>query len=75
MFKKKVHKSITKFDKIITWVIIWWALASIFWASKTSVWKKTIAQWKNIFQKVSTSSIQIFWKWVIKILNIFKSKK
>jgi len=76
MFKKKVDKSISKFDKIITWFIIWWALASIFWAaSKTSTWKKTLAQWVNIFKRVSVFSLHICWKTALKVINIFKSKK
>jgi hypothetical protein len=71
MFRKKVNKSITNVDKIVTWLIIWWALASIFWASQTSLWRK----WYNIFKKFFWFSYHLFWKSVVKIIILFKRKK
>ena len=75
MFRKKVGKSMSKVDKIVTWLIIWGALASIFWASQTSVWKRLFLKWVNTFKKVFWFSYQIFWKSVVKILILFKRKK
>jgi hypothetical protein len=71
MFRKKVNKSITKVDKIVTWLIIWWALASIFWASQTSLWRK----WYNILKKICWFSYHLFWKSVVKVIILFKRKK
>ncbi len=51
-FKKKLKK----FDRLITTLIVWWAIASIFWASRTKKWKK-------ITQKVSDWLKSIFRKW------------
>jgi hypothetical protein len=71
MFRKKVNKSISKVDKIVTWLIIWWALASIFWVSQTSLWRK----WYNIFKKFFWFSYHLFWKSVVKVIILFKRKK
>ncbi len=71
MFRKKVNISITKVDKIITWLIIWWALASIFWVTKTSLWRKGF----NLFKKFLWFSYHLFWKSVVKVIILFKRKK
>jgi len=52
MFGKKKVK---KIDKIVTWVIIGSAIASIFGLSKTK-------KWKEVTQKISTKSKSIFWR-------------
>lgn len=52
--KKKVHDSAKKFDKLITWLIIWWAVASMVWLSKTNKWKEI------------TKNIKTKWSWVLK---------
>jgi len=75
MFRKKVDKSIWKLDKIVTWLIIWWALASIFWASQTSIWKRFFLKWVNVSKKVFWFSYQIFWKSIVKTITLFKRKK
>jgi hypothetical protein len=64
MFFKKWWK---KIDKLITGVVIWWALASIFWISKKMKKKKSkIISW-NI--KETT------WNILVKILKFFNKKK
>ena len=64
MFGKKKVK---KIDKIVTWIIIGSAVASIFGLSKTK-------KWKEMTQKISTKSKSIFgrvyekfWKLMCKI--------
>ena len=52
MFGKKKVK---KIDKIVTWIIIGSAVASIFGLSKTK-------KWKEVTQKISTKSKSIFWR-------------
>ncbi len=66
MFFKKWGK---KIDKLITSVIIWWALASIFWLSKKLKWEK-VKKKKWFFWDLKEG----FWDSMIKILNIFKKK-
>jgi hypothetical protein len=73
--KKKVWKSIKKVDKIITSVIIGWAVVSIFWLSRTKKWKK-ITSWlfwwiKNIFRWWYC----IFWKALARTIWFFFKKK
>ncbi len=62
--KNKKDSTIKKLDKIITWIIIWWAVASAVWLSKTKKWKeiskKTI---ENIEKRVPK-------KWIKKVLSI-----
>lgn len=75
MFKKKVNKSASKIDKIVTWVIIWTAVASIVWLSKTK-------KGKEVTKEIKEKSSWFFWKmkkWygktMIFFLNIFSKKK
>ena len=63
MLKKKKGKALNKIDKLVTGVIIWSAIASIFGLSKTQKWKK-------ITNKVSTKSKNVFWKMYEKFSNI-----
>lgn len=57
-----MKKSMRKVDKIVTWLIIWWAVASIFWvASQTKKWKEVTAKWKEIGEEITEA-----WKEVAK---------
>lgn len=73
--KKKVKDYAKKFDKLITWLIIWWAVVSMIWLSKTEKWKEVTknvkqASW-NIFQKW----YKLFWKVLVWWLKIFTKDK
>ena len=58
--EKKIEKWIQKMDKIVTWIILWWVVASVFWvATKTKKWQeatkiiwKKIKKWGWLFKKV-----------------------
>jgi hypothetical protein len=68
MFWKKKEKTTTKIDKLVTGVIIWSAIASIFGLSKTKKWKE-ITSWistksRGVFKK----SYSLFWKVMSKVL-------
>lgn len=80
MFFKKSNKLMdwvknhsNKFDKLITWLIIWWAAASILWLSKTEKWKQ-ITSWikQTWFFK---NYYSLFWKSLVKLISIFSKKK
>lgn len=75
MFRKRVDKSITKVDKIVTWLIIWGALASIFWVSKTSFGKRIYLKWVWIFKKTCGFWFSSLWRGLVKVIWIFKRKK
>lgn len=58
---KKLKDWVKKVDKLVTTVIIWSAIASIFWLSQTKKWKE-ISQ--NIHTKVSPK-VKSWWGWVV----------
>ncbi len=72
--KNKVGKGIKKVDNIVTWLIIWWAVVSIFWLSKTKKWKRITGSfinfWKNLFKFWYSS----FWKTIVKIISFLWKK-
>lgn len=78
-WKKSVSNQIDKhsnnIDKIITWLIIWWAAASILWLSKTKKWQE-IASWiKTNSNGFFKKTYGLFWKSLVKIISIFNKKK
>lgn len=76
MFKNKnVTKHVKKLDKIITTVIIWWAIASIFWLSKTKKWKEITKNLTSNSKKVYRWFFASFWKFIAFLVSIFSKKK
>lgn len=74
MFFKRnnVKEWARKVDKIITWLIIWTAVASMIWLSKTNKWKKVSENIKSEWWKVFKKWYSVFWSvlvWVIKFFN------
>jgi len=74
MFFKRdnVKNSARKVDKVITWLIIWTAVASMIGLSKTNKWKKVSENIKTELVEVSKKWYSVFWKllvWVIKFFN------
>lgn len=48
-----MKKSMKKVDKLVTWLIIGWAVASIFWvASQTKKWKEVTVKWKEFTDEI-----------------------
>ena len=70
MFRKKAKKNIKNMDKIVTGVIIWSAVVSIFGISKTKKWKEVIKK----TAKKSRSGKAFVWKVLVWILRIFSKK-
>lgn len=77
MFFKKKEKLKSKakwFDKLITWLIIGSAVASVLGLSKTEKWKQlskaTYSEWKWLLRK----GYSLFWKSLVKIIRIFNKK-
>lgn len=68
---KKIDSWVKKMDKIVTWIIIGSAIASIFWLSQTK-------KWKEISHEISSKSSQkitSFSKWLFdKISKLFSKK-
>ncbi len=74
-FKTKKTKTIKKVDKLVTWLIIWWAVAWLLWLSQTKKWKEITNNIKKSSNWVFNKSKKICWKLMIKILQIFKKDK
>jgi len=83
--KKKVDDHAKKFDKLITWLIIWGAVASMIGLSKTEKWKQITEnvseKWKEVAENVKdewTSIAKkwyaIFWKVLVWVLKVFNKK-
>lgn len=72
-----MKKSIKKVDKLVTGLIIWWAVASIFWiAANTKKWKEVTKEVKESSNKIAKKWFALFWKTLVKVLDLFdKSKK
>lgn len=76
---KKIDSWVKKVDKIVTWIIIGWALAWLFWLSKTKKWKEFTNSITNSlepqFKSVSKKSIWLFWKIIAFFVWIFHKDK
>lgn len=72
--KKEVEKHAKKFDKLITWLIIWWAVASMIGLSKTDKWKKITEEIKTEWTNISKKWYKLFWKTLVCILKIINKK-
>jgi len=70
--KNKANK---KIDKLVTWLIIWWAVASMVGLSKTKKWKKITSKVWEETEKYAKKSVNIVWKTMVGILSIFNKKK
>jgi len=72
--KPKIKKHAKNLDKLVTWMIIGWAIASVIWLSKTNKWKKVtkevVKEWTNIARKWYS----IFWKILISFFKIISPK-
>ena len=75
---KKLNYWVKKIDRIVTWFIIGWALASIFWLTHTKKWQEISKDVKIRFspsvKKISWWTKSILWNWlwlVGKILAFF----
>lgn len=75
---KKIDSWVKKVDKLVTWIIIWWAVASIFWLSQTKKWKevrKSLAlRAAPYFLKWGKKAIWWLWKTVAFFVWVFNKK-
>jgi hypothetical protein len=73
--KKKTEKSKSTIDKLVTWIIIGWAVASMVGLSKTNKWQEIT---KNIQEKssgVAKKGFSLLGKSMVGVLSIFNKKK
>jgi len=79
--KNKKESRLKKVDKLVTWIIIAWAVAWAVWLSKTEKWKEIISDIKNKNNKkftkikwVFSKSYELLWKTIAKWVSIFDKK-
>ena len=72
--KKKVEDHAKKFDKLITWLIIGWAVASMIGLSKTDKWKEITENVKDEWKEIAQKWYKLFWKVLVWALKIFNKK-
>ena len=79
--KKEVNKHAKKIDKLITWLIIGGAVASMVGLSKTDKWKEITenvkTEWTKVvweWTKIAKKWYKLFWKVLVWTLNIFNKK-
>lgn len=70
----KKNSKMSKIDKIVTWVIIWSAVAWVVWLSKTKKWQEIKSEMKQksvwFFGKIK----RFYWKTMITFLKFFNKK-
>ena len=75
-FKKKEDKKAkSTVDKLVTGVIIGWAVASMIWLSKTNKWKKITHTIKEKWTWAAKKGFSLLGKSMVWVLSIFNKKK
>lgn len=72
--KDKVKDWAKKVDKVITWLIVWTAVASMVGLSRTKKWKEVTKKFKTWMEKSYNKSKWVFWKFLVWVVNFFKKK-
>lgn len=76
MFKnKKIDSWVKKIDKIVTWVIIGSAIASILGFSQTKKWKEMTQNMKKKNRSALAQWIKILGKILAFLASLFSKKK
>lgn len=72
--RKKVSEQAKKIDKLITWLIIGWAVASMIWISQTKKWKEITKEVKTWSTSILKKWYSFFWKALVLWLKLFNKK-
>lgn len=70
-----VEKWVGKVDKIVTGIILWAAVASIFWLSKTKKWQEVSSYMYEQSKTGAKRSIWVFWKLLAFFVSVFSKRK
>lgn len=73
--KKDIEKHAKKFDKLVTGLIIWGAVASMVGLSKTNKWKQVAQNIKKEWAPIFKRGVSLFGKWLVGIIRFFNKKK
>ena len=72
--KDNIKSHAKKIDKLVTGLIIGWAIASMIGLSKKNKWKKVTDEVTNEWTKIAKSWYKVFWKILVRIISIFSKK-
>lgn len=73
--KKGVKKTAKKMDSIVTWLIVGWAVVSIFGLSKTKKWKKVTKWFFSKTKKTAKVSYSVFGRVMADTISFITKKK
>lgn len=74
--EKMINKQVKKMDKLVTGMILWWAIASLFWvATKTKKWKQVTNKVWEISKQQAKKWVSLFWKGLVKIIDLLSKDK
>jgi len=73
--KKEVEKSMKRMDSLVTWLIVWWAVASIFGLSRTKKGKKITSKILSTSKTGMKHGYAIFWKSLAETVSFLFKKK
>lgn len=73
-FKKEKESHTKKLDKLVTWLIIGWAVAWMIGLSKTKKWKEVTETVKTEWWKMAWKTYALFWKTLAKAVSVFCKK-
>jgi len=76
--KKEENKTTKKLDRIVTWLIIWWAVAwtiGFIGLSKTEKAKQIKEKIKTDWPSILKQTHDILWWVLVKALSLFDNKK
>ena len=72
--KKTVKESLWGMDKLISWIIIGGAAASIFGLSRTKKWKKITEKGFSFVSRLGKKTIRTFGFITVSFLDFFQKK-
>jgi len=73
--KKEVEKSMKRMDSLVTGLIVWGAVASIFGLSRTKKWKKITSKILATSKTGFKYGYAMFWKTLAETVSFFFKKK
>lgn len=73
--EKENNNSKSTVDKLVTGMIIWWAVASMVWLSQTNKWKKITHTIKESWTGAAKKSFSLLGKSMVWVISIFNKKK
>lgn len=72
--QKTIHKGVKKIDKLVTGLIIWWALASVVGASRTKKWKKVTESISEAGKTWAQKCYEYLGKTIVWVIKFFQKK-